>query len=77
MNIALILAGGTGTRLGENIPKQYIMVNEKPIISYCLEKFSNHTEIDKIQIVADESWHDFINDIDTHCTTKNTCISEK
>ena len=38
------------------------MVNEKPIISYCLEKFSNHTEIDKIQIVADESWHDFIND---------------
>ena len=42
MNIALILAGGTGTRLGENIPKQYIMVNEKPIISYCLEKYKSN-----------------------------------
>ena len=35
MNIAIVLAGGTGTRLGGDIPKQYIEVAGKPIIS-CL-----------------------------------------
>lgn len=39
MNIAIVLAGGTGTRLGGDIPKQYIEVSGKPIISYCLDKF--------------------------------------
>ena len=34
MTIALILSGGTGTRLGFDIPKQYIEVNGRPIISY-------------------------------------------
>lgn len=37
MNIALVLAGGTGVRLGADIPKQYIEVNGKMIIDYCLE----------------------------------------
>lgn len=37
MNIALVLAGGTGMRLGADIPKQYIEVNGKMIIDYCLE----------------------------------------
>lgn len=60
MNVALILAGGTGTRLGENIPKQYIMVNGKPIISYCLERFLSFKNIDIIHIVADETWQGFI-----------------
>ena len=35
MNIALVLAGGTGTRLGADIPKQYIEVRGKMIIDYC------------------------------------------
>ena len=41
MNIALILAGGTGTRLGSDIPKQYIEVYGRAVISYCLELFEN------------------------------------
>ena len=57
MNVALILSGGTGTRLGADIPKQYIEVGGKPIISYCIETISEHNKIDAIQIVADSSWH--------------------
>ncbi|MGN1135983.1 MAG: IspD/TarI family cytidylyltransferase [Oscillospiraceae bacterium] len=60
MTTAIILAGGTGTRLGADIPKQYIEVNSKPIISYCLDTFVNHGSIDNIQIVADRSWHKYI-----------------
>ena len=52
MNIALILSGGTGTRMGTDIPKQYIEVCGKPIISYCIESISKHPLIDVIQIVA-------------------------
>lgn len=65
MNIALILAGGTGSRFGGDIPKQYLEVKGKPVISYCLRTFLQHEKIDGIQIVADEEWHSFIE--------KNTC----
>lgn len=60
MNIAIILAGGMGTRLGGDIPKQYIEVFGKPIISYCLEKFEKHKLIDNIVVVASEMWQDYI-----------------
>lgn len=40
MNIAIILSGGVGTRMGANIPKQDIMVDDKPIIVYSLEQLS-------------------------------------
>lgn len=60
MNIALILSGGTGTRMGTDIPKQYIRVDGRPIISYVLDTFEEHEMIERIQIVADEGWHDLI-----------------
>lgn len=59
-NIALILSGGTGMRLGADIPKQYIKVGGKPIISYSIERLSAHDDIDAIQIVADLQWRDQI-----------------
>ena len=62
MNVALILSGGTGTRLGADIPKQYIEVGGKPIICYCVEQLLGHDRIDAVQIVADQSWHDKICD---------------
>ncbi|MEY8338985.1 IspD/TarI family cytidylyltransferase [Lachnospiraceae bacterium 62-35] len=60
MNIALILSGGTGTRLGSRVPKQYIKAGGKPIISYCIETLWAHKEIDAIQIVADPLWQEQI-----------------
>ena len=62
MNIVVILAGGTGTRLGGNIPKQYIEVEGEPIIGYCLDTIFNHASIDAVQIVADASWREYILD---------------
>ncbi len=56
MNIALILAGGIGSRTGENIPKQFIQVNEKPMIIYTLEKFEKCNDIDKIYVVCVKNW---------------------
>ncbi|MBD5476896.1 MAG: 2-C-methyl-D-erythritol 4-phosphate cytidylyltransferase [Lachnospiraceae bacterium] len=60
MNIALILAGGTGTRLGSDIPKQYMSVKGKMIITHCLHVFGIHPQIDAVQIVAHEQWHEEI-----------------
>ncbi|MCM1211817.1 MAG: 2-C-methyl-D-erythritol 4-phosphate cytidylyltransferase [Blautia sp.] len=60
MGIALILSGGSGVRLGTDIPKQYIEIYDRPVISYCVEKFVSHPKIDGIQIVAAVQWHDTI-----------------
>lgn len=60
MVYAIILAGGTGTRLGGDIPKQYIEIFNRPVISYCIEKFEKHNLIDFIIIVAENKWQKFI-----------------
>lgn len=60
MVTALVLSGGVGTRLGKSIPKQYLKVNGKPIICYCLEVFQNNPQISHIAIVADSSWQEQI-----------------
>ena len=60
MNVALLLSGGTGTRLGANIPKQYIEVKGMPVFAYCLRTFLELKQIDAVQIVAEEKWQDYI-----------------
>lgn len=60
MTVALILSGGSGVRLGADIPKQYIEVNDRPVISYCIERLSCHEEIHAIQIVAAQEWQEQI-----------------
>ena len=60
MNVALLLSGGTGTRLGADIPKQYIEVNGMPVLSYCMRTFLELKQIDAVQIVADGKWQDYI-----------------
>lgn len=56
MVTALLLSGGTGTRMGVETPKQYIEVKGTPIIAYCLWTLFSHEGIDAVQIVADEMW---------------------
>lgn len=60
MKIAMILSGGVGARIGSDIPKQYISVRGKMVITHCLQVFGDHSGIDAIQIVAQEQWHDKI-----------------
>lgn len=55
-NIALIIAGGSGNRMHQDIPKQFLTVNEKPVIMYTLEAFQTHPEIDCIAVVCIEGW---------------------
>lgn len=57
MNIAIILAGGTGTRLSGDIPKQYIEVSGKTIISYCLEKF------EELDVYAMSCWKEYLSNL--------------
>ena len=56
MTIALILSGGVGTRMGLDLPKQYLEFRGKPVISYSLSTFDRHPLIDRIIIVADRQW---------------------
>ena len=60
MNTAIILAGGVGSRMGVDRPKQYLLVKNKPIIVYCLEIFEKHSQIDKIVIVVSGEWEDYV-----------------
>lgn len=60
MNIALVLSGGTGSRLGTDVPKQYLEVCGKPILVYCLETLCGSAHIDGIQIVAALQWQEAI-----------------
>lgn len=52
MNVAMLLAGGTGQRLGKAIPKQFVEVLGKPLIVYALEQYQSSKHIDAIEIVC-------------------------
>ena len=60
MNIALIIAGGRGMRMGQEIPKQFITVNDKPVIAYTMEAFERHPDIDVIAVVCVEGWESIL-----------------
>ncbi len=68
-NIAIIFAGGTGQRMsnGENsLPKQFLKINDKPIIIHTLELFQDHDEIDKIYIAIHPDYFDYMNELVKH-----------
>jgi 2-C-methyl-D-erythritol 4-phosphate cytidylyltransferase len=55
MNSAIIVAAGSGTRFGSDIPKQFLEINGKPMISHSIAAFENATEIHEIVLVVSES----------------------
>lgn len=59
-NTAIIIAGGVGSRMHYDIPKQFVNVNDKPIIIYTLAAFQKHPDIDAIEVVCLEGWHDIL-----------------
>ena len=60
MNVALLTAAGSGTRMQLNIPKQFLHVDDKPVIIYTMEAFQNHPSIDAIIVVTIDSWSDVL-----------------
>ena len=56
MNIALIIAGGNGNRMGQDIPKQFLHIDSKPIIVFTMEQFQKHPDINAIAVVCLEGW---------------------
>jgi len=63
MNIAIIIAGGVGNRLGLSIPKQFVEVLGKPVIAYTLEHFQKHAEIDAIELVCVDGYQEHLTSI--------------
>ena len=60
MNVAIILAGGSGNRMGQDIPKQFINVYDKPVLMYTLQGFQEHPQIDAIEVVCIDGWIDIV-----------------
>ncbi len=59
-NIAIIIAGGAGHRMQQDIPKQFINVYDKPVLIYTLEGFQKHPQIDAIELVCIDGWQDMV-----------------
>ena len=56
MTIAIIIAGGMGSRMGADIPKQFVLVDGKPVLFYTLEAFERHPKVDAIELVLIDGW---------------------
>lgn len=62
-NIAIILAGGIGSRVGADVPKQFIDVLGRPVLAYTIERFECHPEVDAIEVVCRKGWEDCLREI--------------
>ncbi|MCI8857313.1 MAG: 2-C-methyl-D-erythritol 4-phosphate cytidylyltransferase [Clostridiaceae bacterium] len=60
MATAIIIAGGTGSRMHQDIPKQFINVYDKPVIIYTLEAFQRHPQVSSIGVVCIDGWHEML-----------------
>jgi len=60
MTIALLTASGISERIKQDIPKQFINIEDKPLIMYTLEAFEQHPSVDAILVVCLDGWHDIL-----------------
>lgn len=63
MITSIILAGGTGSRVGADRPKQFIEVLNKPVLAYTIDIFERHPEVDAIEVVCHKDWKDYLDNI--------------
>ena len=56
--IAIVVAGGVGSRMGLDLPKQFVEVEGKPVLFYTLEGFQQHPMVDEIVLVCIDGWQD-------------------
>lgn len=78
MNIAGILAGGIGTRMGKNVPKQFLSLNNIPIIIRVIKTFLNNKNINSIIVAMNSEWIEYCNTLLTNwnISQKNIYIIE-
>ena len=55
-NVAVVLAGGTGSRMGAPVPKQFMLLQGRAVIEYSVETFCNHPAIDEVAVVVHPAW---------------------
>lgn len=60
MNTAIVLAGGSGSRMNSSIPKQYMMLNGRPVIYYSLKAFQDCSFVDHIILVTASEYIDYV-----------------
>lgn len=60
MNVAIIIAGGVGSRMKADVPKQFIEINGKHVLAYTIESFQKHPLIDAIEVVSLGGWEDIV-----------------
>ena len=59
-NVVILTAAGKGTRMKQDIPKQFMHIENKPLIVYTMEAFQKHPSIDAIIVVCLDGWHDIL-----------------
>ena len=67
MNSAVIVAGGTGSRFGDKIPKQFIKVRGLELLAYSVNTFTSHNKIDEVIIVSHKDWIKHVSKNYPHC----------
>ena len=60
MTVAVIIAAGSGHRMSQSVPKQFINVYDKPVLIYTMEGFQKHPEIDAIEVVCLNGWQELV-----------------
>ena len=77
MVTAMILAGGVGSRVGADRPKQFVEVLGKPVLAYTIEIFQNHPDVDAIEVVCHKQWKEYLEHmVDQYNLTKVKWITD-
>lgn len=63
MLTVMILAGGVGSRVGADKPKQFVDILGKPVLAYTIDIFQRHTDVDAIEVVCHAEWMDYLKEM--------------
>ena len=77
MNLAIIFAGGSGVRMGSDIPKQFLELDGKPVLAHTLELFQNHPLVDGIYLVVNADYQETARELAArYAITKLLAVTE-
>ena len=72
-NIALLLAGGDGTRAAQSVPKQYVQIEGIPVLAYTMRAFDRHPLIHAVYVVCQDEWADIVRRTATELAFSKFC----